>query len=169
MLQTLSKDKAFGHTLNRPFDGHASLPASVRIHNFHGTYGDYLICVCELTCSVVAVILLPMFDLIRRVQVSVYVFSILTYVRFTIICLVHSALNCHNKEDTTIALPGSDFDAFERLAVHSKHLAVGVKPTFAVDDLVCFTVVPPSRRIQPQAFGDLVGHSDKHSLLPSNA
>ncbi|KAG0309652.1 hypothetical protein BGZ97_013010 [Linnemannia gamsii] len=44
MLQTLSKDKAFGHTLNRPFDGHASLPASVRIHNFHGTYGDYLIC-----------------------------------------------------------------------------------------------------------------------------
>ncbi|KAG0280223.1 hypothetical protein BGZ96_001622 [Linnemannia gamsii] len=44
MLQTLSKDKAFGYTLNRPFDGHASLPASVRIHNFHGTYGDYLIC-----------------------------------------------------------------------------------------------------------------------------
>ncbi|KAK3814589.1 MAG: high-temperature-induced dauer-formation protein-domain-containing protein [Linnemannia elongata] len=44
MLQTLSKDRAFGHTLNRPFDGHASLPANVRIHNFHGTYGDYLIC-----------------------------------------------------------------------------------------------------------------------------
>ncbi|KAF8947510.1 hypothetical protein BGZ47_008890 [Haplosporangium gracile] len=44
MLQTLSKDRAFGNTLNRPFDGHASLPANVRIHNFHGTYGDYLIC-----------------------------------------------------------------------------------------------------------------------------
>lgn len=44
MLQTLSKDRAFGRTLNRPFDGHASLPANVRIHNFHGTYGDYLIC-----------------------------------------------------------------------------------------------------------------------------
>ncbi|KAF9084997.1 hypothetical protein BGX23_010059 [Mortierella sp. AD031] len=44
MLQTLSKDKMFSHTLNRPFDGHASLPANVRIHNFHGTYGDYLIC-----------------------------------------------------------------------------------------------------------------------------
>ncbi|KAG9068266.1 hypothetical protein KI688_011861 [Linnemannia hyalina] len=28
MLQTLSKDRAFGHTLNRPFDGHASLPAN---------------------------------------------------------------------------------------------------------------------------------------------
>ncbi|KAG0272500.1 hypothetical protein BGZ95_011746 [Linnemannia exigua] len=44
MLQTLSKDKTFGHTLNRPFDGHSSLPANVRIQNFHGTYGDYLIC-----------------------------------------------------------------------------------------------------------------------------
>ncbi|KAK3820800.1 MAG: high-temperature-induced dauer-formation protein-domain-containing protein [Linnemannia gamsii] len=44
MLQTLSKDKTFGHTLNRPFDGHPSLPANVRIQNFHGTYGDYLIC-----------------------------------------------------------------------------------------------------------------------------
>ncbi|KAF9120770.1 hypothetical protein BGW39_011109 [Mortierella sp. 14UC] len=44
MLQTLSNDKAFGHTLNRPFDGHPSLPANVRIQNFRGTYGDYLIC-----------------------------------------------------------------------------------------------------------------------------
>ncbi|KAI9241942.1 MAG: high-temperature-induced dauer-formation protein-domain-containing protein [Podila humilis] len=44
MLQTLSKDKAFGKSLNKVFDGHASLPANVRIHNFHGTYGDYLIC-----------------------------------------------------------------------------------------------------------------------------
>lgn len=46
MLQTLSKDKAFGRGLNKIFDGHASLPANIRIHNFHGTYGDYLICVC---------------------------------------------------------------------------------------------------------------------------
>ncbi|KAG0361486.1 hypothetical protein BG005_008218 [Podila minutissima] len=44
MLQTLSKDKAFGRSLNKVFDGHASLPANIRIHNFHGTYGDYLIC-----------------------------------------------------------------------------------------------------------------------------
>lgn len=46
MLQTLSKDKAFGKSLNKVFDGHASLPVNIRIHNFHGTYGDYLICVC---------------------------------------------------------------------------------------------------------------------------
>lgn len=64
MLQTLSKDKAFGYTLNRAFEGHASLPASVRIHNFHGTYGDYLICVCEPTCNVVAAILIPILDLV---------------------------------------------------------------------------------------------------------
>ncbi|KAG0359998.1 hypothetical protein BGZ54_009742 [Gamsiella multidivaricata] len=44
ILQTLSKDKALGKCLNKPFDGHASLPANVRIPNFHGTYGDYLIC-----------------------------------------------------------------------------------------------------------------------------
>ncbi|KAF8940484.1 hypothetical protein BGZ58_006156 [Dissophora ornata] len=44
MLQTLSKDKAFGNSLNTPFEGHASLPVNVRIPNFHGTYGDYLIC-----------------------------------------------------------------------------------------------------------------------------
>ncbi|KAF9180120.1 hypothetical protein BGZ51_006434 [Haplosporangium sp. Z 767] len=44
MLQTLSRDRAFGNCLNKHFDGHASLPANVRIHNFHGTYGDYLIC-----------------------------------------------------------------------------------------------------------------------------
>ncbi|KAI1318897.1 hypothetical protein EDD11_005531 [Mortierella claussenii] len=44
ILQTLSKDRAFGSCLNKPFEGHASLPASVRIQSFHGTYGDYLIC-----------------------------------------------------------------------------------------------------------------------------
>ncbi|KAG9319410.1 hypothetical protein KVV02_006117 [Mortierella alpina] len=44
MLQTLSKDRAFGHCLNRPFDGHGSLPANVKFQGFHGSYGDYLIC-----------------------------------------------------------------------------------------------------------------------------
>ncbi|KAI8347275.1 high-temperature-induced dauer-formation protein-domain-containing protein [Mortierella sp. GBAus27b] len=44
MTHTLSKDKAFGSCMNRPFDGHASLPGNVKIQNFHGTYGDYLIC-----------------------------------------------------------------------------------------------------------------------------
>jgi hypothetical protein len=47
ILQTLSKDKAFGSCLNKSFDGHASLPANVRMQNFHGTYGDYLICVIQ--------------------------------------------------------------------------------------------------------------------------
>ncbi|KAG0011083.1 hypothetical protein BGZ80_000963, partial [Entomortierella chlamydospora] len=44
MLQTLSKDRAFGYCLNKPFDGHSSLPVDVKIRNFHGTYTDYLVC-----------------------------------------------------------------------------------------------------------------------------
>ncbi|KAF8959997.1 hypothetical protein BGZ46_001649, partial [Entomortierella lignicola] len=44
MLQSLSEDRAFGNSLNKTFDGHSSLPANVKIHNFHGTYVDYLIC-----------------------------------------------------------------------------------------------------------------------------
>ncbi|KAG0248420.1 hypothetical protein BG011_000101, partial [Mortierella polycephala] len=44
MLQTLSRDRAFGNCLNKHFGGHASLPSNVRVHNFHGTYVDYLIC-----------------------------------------------------------------------------------------------------------------------------
>ncbi|KAF9969717.1 hypothetical protein BGZ73_007780 [Actinomortierella ambigua] len=43
MLHTLSSDRAFGSSLNKTFDGHTSLPSSMRIPNFHGTYGDYLI------------------------------------------------------------------------------------------------------------------------------
>ncbi|KAF7723641.1 hypothetical protein EC973_001783 [Apophysomyces ossiformis] len=43
ILQTLSSDRTFGVKLNRTFDGHSSLPASVRIAAFHGTYADFLI------------------------------------------------------------------------------------------------------------------------------
>ena len=47
ILQTLSSDRTFGVKLNRPFDGHSSLPAAVRIPAFHGTYADFLIIVSE--------------------------------------------------------------------------------------------------------------------------
>ncbi|ORZ03659.1 high-temperature-induced dauer-formation protein-domain-containing protein [Syncephalastrum racemosum] len=43
ILQTLSSDRTFGVKLNRHFDGHSSLPASIRITAFHGTYADFLI------------------------------------------------------------------------------------------------------------------------------
>ncbi|OCK84449.1 hypothetical protein K432DRAFT_320306 [Lepidopterella palustris CBS 459.81] len=43
VLQTLSVEPHFGKSLNKPFDGQDSLPASIRIPNFHGTYADYLI------------------------------------------------------------------------------------------------------------------------------
>ncbi|KAJ2956045.1 hypothetical protein NQZ79_g8054 [Umbelopsis isabellina] len=43
VLQTLSSDRAFGVKLNRSFDGHSSLPNTVRLPMFHGSYADFLI------------------------------------------------------------------------------------------------------------------------------
>lgn len=46
VLQTLSVEPQFGKSLNKTFEGQESLPASIRIPNFHGTYADYVITVC---------------------------------------------------------------------------------------------------------------------------
>ncbi|KAI9863644.1 MAG: hypothetical protein M1813_003667 [Trichoglossum hirsutum] len=43
VLQTLSSESNFGKGLNKRFEGQDSLPASVRIPNFDGTYADYVI------------------------------------------------------------------------------------------------------------------------------
>ncbi|KAF2021293.1 hypothetical protein BU24DRAFT_339610 [Aaosphaeria arxii CBS 175.79] len=43
VLQTLSVEPHFGKSLNKTFENQESLPASIRIPNFHGTYADYLI------------------------------------------------------------------------------------------------------------------------------
>lgn len=43
ILQPLSAEPKFSKSLNKVFEGQASLPASVRIPSFHGTYGDFLI------------------------------------------------------------------------------------------------------------------------------
>lgn len=43
ILQTLSVEKNFGTSLNKKFEGQESLPASVRVSGFNGTYADYLI------------------------------------------------------------------------------------------------------------------------------
>lgn len=45
VLQTMSVEPHFGKSLNKSFEGQESLPASIRINNFHGTYADYLITV----------------------------------------------------------------------------------------------------------------------------
>lgn len=47
VLQTLSVEPQFGKSLNKTFEGQESLPPSIRIPNFHGTYADYLITVCN--------------------------------------------------------------------------------------------------------------------------
>ncbi|KAF2728168.1 hypothetical protein EJ04DRAFT_477803 [Polyplosphaeria fusca] len=43
VLQTMSVEPNFGKSLNKTFEGQESLPASIRVANFHGTYADYLI------------------------------------------------------------------------------------------------------------------------------
>ncbi|KAI9725039.1 MAG: hypothetical protein M1812_000315 [Candelaria pacifica] len=43
VLQTLSVEPTFGKSLNKQFEGQESLPTSVRVPNFNGTYADYLI------------------------------------------------------------------------------------------------------------------------------
>lgn len=46
ILQTLSAEKTFASKLNQQFSHMDSLPAIMRIVNFHGSYADFLICVC---------------------------------------------------------------------------------------------------------------------------
>ena len=43
VLQSLSTEPNFGRSLNKIFESHDSLPASIREPNFYGTYADYLI------------------------------------------------------------------------------------------------------------------------------
>lgn len=50
VLQTMSVEPNFGKSLNKAFEGQETLPASIRIPNFHGSYADYLITVSDLTC-----------------------------------------------------------------------------------------------------------------------
>jgi hypothetical protein len=53
VLQTLSSDRAFGVKLNKPFDGHSSLPNSVRLPAFHGSYADFVIIVSRFWYTIV--------------------------------------------------------------------------------------------------------------------
>ncbi|MCJ1482216.1 hypothetical protein MMC06_002379 [Schaereria dolodes] len=43
VLQTLSTEESFGRGLNKHFEGQDSVPAVIRLENFNGTYGDFLI------------------------------------------------------------------------------------------------------------------------------
>ena len=43
LLQTLSVEKNFGINLNKRFEGQDTLPASIRIAGFSGSYADFLI------------------------------------------------------------------------------------------------------------------------------
>jgi hypothetical protein len=43
LLQTLSVEQSFGSHLNKTFEGQESLPPSIRINGFGGTYADFLL------------------------------------------------------------------------------------------------------------------------------
>jgi hypothetical protein len=43
VLQTMSVESNFGKSLNKRFEAQSTLPQSIRIANFHGSYADYLI------------------------------------------------------------------------------------------------------------------------------
>lgn len=47
VLQTMSVEPNFGKSLNKSFEGQDSLPLSIRIHHFRGTYADFLVIVCN--------------------------------------------------------------------------------------------------------------------------
>ncbi len=51
ILQTMSVEANFGKSLNKRFEGQDTLPPSIRIQNFHGTYADYLITVSLHECA----------------------------------------------------------------------------------------------------------------------
>lgn len=65
VLQTLSTEPKFGMSLNKRFEGQNTLPVSVRIPSFSGTYADYLIIV---RFAMVAKVREPGTDLYRKVH-----------------------------------------------------------------------------------------------------
>ena len=46
LLQTLSVEPNFGKNLNKRFEAQETLPPTIRLQNFNGTYADFLIHVC---------------------------------------------------------------------------------------------------------------------------
>lgn len=49
ILQTMSAEPTFGKSLNNSFEAQETLPQSIRLLKFRGSYADYLIMVCHLS------------------------------------------------------------------------------------------------------------------------
>lgn len=47
ILQTMSAEPTFGKSLNMKFEAQETLPQSIRLAKFRGSYADYLIMVCS--------------------------------------------------------------------------------------------------------------------------
>lgn len=47
VLQTLSVESKFGSRLNKPFHAQETLPQSIRLPAFRGSYADFFITVCS--------------------------------------------------------------------------------------------------------------------------
>lgn len=46
-MQTMSVEPNFGQSLNTKFEAQETLPQSIRIPGFRGSYADFLIMVCR--------------------------------------------------------------------------------------------------------------------------
>lgn len=46
ILQTMSVEPNFGKSLNKKFEGQDTLPQTIRIPGFRGSYADFLLIVC---------------------------------------------------------------------------------------------------------------------------
>jgi len=58
LLQTMSVEPNFGKNLNKRFEAQDTLPASIRIPSFNGTYADFLIHVSSNSRFILTTILI---------------------------------------------------------------------------------------------------------------
>ena len=71
IFQTLSVETSFAKRLNTLFAHTETLPSIMRVQNFHGSYGDFLICVCSLHLDLLLIeYALTVFQSIHTIFVS---------------------------------------------------------------------------------------------------
>ncbi|KAG0348842.1 hypothetical protein BG004_003989 [Podila humilis] len=115
MLQTLSKDKTLSKSLNTTFDGHASLPNNIKIPNFHGTYGDYLICTVHNLVSTTKRTLrgsyLPLISTLANVSPYLKNISVLASSRLIQLCSLFASPSFLLSDESNHVLLSSLLDA----------------------------------------------------------
>jgi hypothetical protein len=113
MLQTLSSNKEYSAKLNKTFSTHSSLPSSIRLYAFNGTYADFLIIVKYLYFYM-------------RVMANFF------------FVIVHFFVNCLNSGQTFFIVPCIDFNYFQHFALLDKYWC---NNSIQVINLVSFHII----------------------------